>query len=171
MKGTAALKARLDRVEEQRQSTEKKLQERKNLDELEQIMEQAAEAYECQEAQARREELALQWREFEKAFPRDCEAAQREKAAYEYRRQLAFWEWQVSRGYITGEELGKLAGHENAVTNSLRELRAWREFGYIYDGFPDYDGGEDWGNAPFAKPRPEVLKKYFGGDSVEQFRE
>ena len=126
---------------------------RAGLLELEKLMDEAAAYWEGPEGQAIRAESARQYREYMENAPFGQEYFNMTPA----RKQLHFWRWQERRGYITADELAKLAGHDNYITRLMRELPGVdpEALPIPYPEFPEHSGDDAWGDEAFIKPPQE----------------
>lgn len=60
--------------------------------------------------------------------------------------QMKFWLWRVKKGYLSPENLAKLAGHENRTCRQLNELVGKRNAtlpDIPYPDFPEYEPTEE----------------------------
>lgn len=126
---------------------------RAGLLELEKLMEEDAAYWESPEGQAIQAESGRQYREYVASEP----YGQEYFAMTPTQKQMHFWRWQERRGYITAEELAKLAGHDNYITRLMRELPGIdpEVLPIPYPEFPGYSGDDAWGDEAFIKPPQE----------------
>ena len=123
---------------------------RAGLLELEKLMEEDSAYWESPERQAIQAESDRQYREYVESEP----YGQEYFAMTPTQKQLHFWHWQERRGYITADELAKLAGHDNYITRLMRELPGVdpEALPIPYPEFPEYSGDDAWGDEAFIKP-------------------
>lgn len=118
--------------------------------ELEKMVDEAAAYWESPEGQAIRAESDRQYREYveSKSY------GQEYFAMTPTQKQMHFWHWQEHRGYITADELAKLAGHDNYITRLMRELPGVdpEVLPIPYPEFPEYSGDDARGDEAFIKP-------------------
>lgn len=60
-----------------------------------------------------------------------------------YKAEMNFWLWRVKKGYLSPENLAKLAGHENFTSREFNELVGKRNAVFPdapYPEFPEYAG-------------------------------
>lgn len=139
MKSKSAIEKRIGKLEEARKQRFRSLQSKTALDELEEMM--SHDIFNNEETAARNAEWRRQWEEF-------CS----EGISKEYitlkpvDKSMCFWKWQEKKGYITHEELVKLAGHENTIARWFRELPGIdpEEWPTPFPEYPEYNGDDVW---------------------------
>lgn len=110
---------------------------RKWLDQIERMVAEAGEYAERPENKALAAELYRQRGE----YIRETREQPREKD--HYRAEMNFWLWRVEKGYLSPENLAKLAGHENFTSREFNELVGKRNAVFPdapYPEFPEYAG-------------------------------
>lgn len=71
------------------------------------------------------------------------ETQEQPKEEDHYRAEMNFWLWRVKKGYLSPENLAKLAGHENFTSREFNELVGKRNAVFPdapYPEFPEYAG-------------------------------
>lgn len=107
------------------------------LEQIERMVAEAGEYAERPENKALAAELDRQRVE----YMRETQEQPREKD--HYRAEMNFWLWRVEKGYLSPENLAKLAGHENYTNRQLNELVGKRYATLpdtLYPEFPEYAG-------------------------------
>lgn len=137
----AAIMKQINRLEASHRMALRAMSHKTALDELEEMM--SHNIFDSEAEKARREEWRRQWDEF--IF--------NDQNADTYRdlkgsaASMFFWQWQERKGYITHEQLVKMAGHENTIARWFREMPGIdpAEWPTPFPEYPEYDGDDAWG--------------------------
>lgn len=129
MKNKSEIVRRLEKLEEIRNAPS--IQDQLEvLDMIERSIAEAGEYDERPENKARAAELDRQYKEYLKEPwepPKDGDDE-----------QMKFWLWRVKKGYLSRENLAKLAGHENYMNRQLNELVGKRYATLPDTPYPEY---------------------------------
>lgn len=131
---------RLEKLESSRIAALQAMNRKSVLDELEEMM--SYNIFDSEAENARYAERRRQWGEF-------CTENQ---VTVEYQnlppvqKSMYFWKWQEQKGYITHEQLVKLAGKENTIARWFRELPGIdpEEWPTPFPEYPEYNGEDVW---------------------------
>lgn len=113
MKNKSEIVRRLEKLEEIRNAPSKQDQQ-EVLDMIERSIAEGGAYDERPENKARAAELDRQYKEYLKE--------PREPPKDGFNAQMKFWLWRLKKGYLSRENLAKLAGHENSTCRQLNEL-------------------------------------------------
>lgn len=128
---------RLEKLEAIRNAPSKQDQ-REMLDMIERSIAEDGAYAERPENKARAAELDRQYKEYLKE--------PREPPKDGFDAQMKFWLWRLKNGYLSRENLAKLAGHENSTCRKLNELVGKKNATLPdtpYPDFPEYDSTEE----------------------------
>lgn len=137
MKNKSEIVRRLEKLEEIRNAPSKQDQ-REVLEKIERSIAEAGDYAERPENKALEAELSRQYKEYLKE--------PREPPKDGFDAQMKFWLWRVKKGYLSRENLAKLAGHENSTCRQLNELVGKKNATLPdtpYPDFPEYDSTEE----------------------------
>lgn len=129
MKNKSEIVRRLEKLEEMRNAPS--IQDQLEvLDMIERSIAEDGEYLERPENKARAAELDRQYEEYMKE--------PREPPKDGFDEQMKFWLWRVKKGYLSPENLAKLAGHENYMNRQLNELVGKRYATLPDTPYPEY---------------------------------
>lgn len=137
MKNRSEIIRRLEKLEEIHNAPSIQ-EQRENLEWIERKITEAGEYAERPENKALEKELNRQWFEYSRE--------PREPPKDPYDDQMKFWLWRVKKGYLSRENLAKLAGHGNRMNRLLNEIVGKKNATLPdtpYPEFPEYDSTEE----------------------------
>ena len=136
MKNKLEIVRRLEKLEEIRNAPSKQDQ-REVLEKIERSIAEAGDYAERPENKA----LAAEWKRQWEEYVQETRGQPIEKDSY--KDAMNFWLWRVKKGYLSPENLAKLAGHENYTNRQLNEL-VGKRYATLpdtpYPEYPEYAG-------------------------------
>ena len=118
-------------------STPSDQERREWLEQIERMVEEAGEYAERPENKALAAELNRQRVEYVQ------ETWEQPRQKDSYKSAMIFWLWRAKKGYLSPENLAKLAGHENYMSRQLNEL-VGKRYATLpdtpYPEYPEYAG-------------------------------